>query len=50
MFFKDFIYFRERGGEGERERETLIGYLLYVPQTADPTSNTSVCSDWESNR
>ena len=38
--------FRERGREGKRERETLIGC---TPQTGGLACKAVMCPDWESN-
>ena len=43
-----FIDFREKGRLRERERETLVVCLLYVPQPGtEPTMG--MCPDHESN-
>ena len=48
LFFL-FIYFREKGREGERGRETLIGCLSHDPnQELGP--QPGMCPDWDSNQ
>ena len=50
FFFKIlFIYFRERGREGEREGEKHQCVVAScVPPTRDLACNPGVCPDWES--
>ena len=56
MFFKRFyLFFRQKGREGERGRETLmceryIDWLTLVhPQTEPCACNPGIYPDWESN-
>ena len=53
-FFKRFylfIYFRERGREGEREGEKHQCVVAScMPPTGDLARNPGMCPDWESNR
>ena len=51
--FKDFVYlfFRERGKEGEREGEKHQCVVAsHAPPTGDLAHNPGMCPDWESNR
>ena len=53
LFFKDFIflYFRERGMEGEREGEKHQCVVApCAPPIGDLACNPGMCPDWESNR
>ena len=52
MFLKiAFIYFLERGREGEREREKhQCEVASRTPTTGDLAHNPSMCPDWESNQ
>ena len=54
LFFKDFIYFRERGRKRERQgakhqcaRETSIS--SHTPPTGELIHNPGMCPEWESN-
>ena len=50
LFFKDFIYFYERGREREGKGEkTNVWCLSYTPP-GDPARNPGMCPDWESNQ
>ena len=45
-----FIYFIERGREGEREEEKHQCMVpSYMPPTGDLLHNSGMCPDWESN-
>ena len=51
VFFKKilFIYFRERGREGEREGEKHQCVVAsHMPRTGDLAYNPGMCPDWES--
>ena len=51
-FFKKRFYlfiFRERGREGERERNINVWLPLVLPRTGDLARNPGMCPDWESN-
>ena len=57
IFFKKilFIYFRERGRDGERERNIDVQkkYQLVAsctPPTGNQAHNPGMCPDWESNQ
>ena len=46
-----FIYFRERGSEGEREgQKHQCVVASRVPPTRDLACNPGMCPDWESNQ
>ena len=46
---KDFIYFLERGREGEKgEKHQLAASCM--PPTRDLVRNPDMCPDWESNQ
>ena len=46
-----FIYFKERGMEGEREGEKHQCVVAsHVSPTGDLDRNPGMCPDWESNR
>ena len=47
--FKDFIYFRQKGREGEREVEKHQCVFAFVRPTGDLARNPGTCTDWESN-
>ena len=48
---KDFIYFLERGREGEREGEKHQCVVAsHMPPTGDLAHNPGMCPDWESNQ
>ena len=50
FIFKDFI-FRERGREGEREKEKHQCVVAScVPPTGDLAGNAGMCPDWELNQ
>ena len=52
LFFKKilFIYFTERGREGEREGEKHQCVVAsHVPPIGDPAHNPGMCPDQESN-
>ena len=52
-FLKRFylFIFRERGKEGEREREKHQGVVAsHVPPRGDLARNPGMCPDWELNR
>ena len=49
-FFKiDLFIFRERGREGERERNINVWLLLVHPLPGTCSHNLGTCPDWESN-
>ena len=50
-FFKIFylLIFREKGREGERERNINVWLPLTCPSTGDLACNPGMCPDWESN-
>ena len=50
-FLKRFylFIFRERGREGERERNQCV-VPSSMPSTGDLASNPGMCPDWESNQ
>ena len=51
FFLKDFIYFLERGREGEREGENHQCVVAsQVPPTGDLACNAGMCPDWELNQ
>ena len=51
FFFKDFIYFRQRGREGERTGEKHQCVVAFgVPPNEDLARNPGLCPDWESNQ
>ena len=51
IFFKDFIIFRERGREGEKEGESHQCVVAScTPHTGDLAHNPGMCPDRESNR
>ena len=53
LFLKDFIYlfFRERGREGEREGEKHQHVVApYIPPTGELARNQGMCPDWVSNQ
>ena len=52
FFFKIlFIYFRQRGREGEREGEKHQCVVASsTPPSGDLVSNPGLCPDWESNQ
>ena len=50
IFFKDFIYFRQRGREGEREEEKYQCVVVsHAPTTGHLANNPGMCPDWETN-
>ena len=50
IFLKDFIIFREKGKEGEREGEKHHCVVVsYTPPTGDLALNWGMCPDWELN-
>ena len=49
IFFKDFIYFRERGRVGERGEKHQGVVAPHTPPTGDLALNSGMCPDWESN-
>ena len=50
IFFKDlFIYFGERGKEGERQGEKHGSVASLTAPTGDLAHNPGLCPDWESN-
>ena len=45
------MYFRERGREGDREREKHQCVVAsHMPPTGDLVRNPGMCSDWELNQ
>ena len=51
LFLKILFIFRERGEEGEREREKHQCVVAsHRPPTGDPAHNPGMCPDWELNR
>ena len=53
LSFRHFIYlfFRERGGEGEREGEKHQCVVAsHTPPPGDLAHNPGMCPDWELNR
>ena len=42
-----YLLILEGEGGGEKERETSISCLPYMPRTRDQTHNRSMCPDWE---
>ena len=51
VFLKRFLFTsRERGREGEREREIHPSVASCMPPTGDLASNPGMCPDWESNQ
>ena len=50
LFFKDFIYFLERVGEGDREgKKHQCVVASHVLATVDLVHNPGMCPDWELN-
>ena len=51
IFKRFYLFFRERGKEGEREGENHQCVVASrMPPTGDLACNPDTCPDWESNR